>query len=282
MGLLITGGSGYVGSHLKAALDQKKIDYLAPSHHEFDIPDYNSVKSYFDKNDVTEVIHLAAALDNDPAALFKTNIEGLYNLLKVSLEHKLEHLIFSSGNNIYGNMKNLPFKESDKSDPMINNSYGLSKYCGELVVNDILSNTGITYSILRIGDIYGPEQKTGNLVKAIVKNTKEAMPQKLYGLGVRTRDYIYIDDVVNGIIFTYEHRLNGTFNLATGVGTTVKELVAIAESISKCQAPTINVPVENEDLSKVILNIDKMKAAGFVPTVSIEDGLKRIINGGNY
>ena len=278
MATLITGASGYVGSHLQAVLtEQERNNCLTPDLDEFELADAACVDRYFAEHSVDQVIHLAACLDSSaPASLFISNIEGMLNLLSASIKYNVSYFLFISGNNVYGANGDRKFIEGDKRNPLSGNRYGLSKYCGELMIADYLAQTNTRYGILRIADIYGPGQKTGALLKAITTNMKEGQPQRLYGVGDRTRDYIYIDDVAQGIAFAARKKLEGIYNLSTGVGTSVADLVHMAEEISSCKEPTIPVAVEKEDHSKVVLDNSKLKQAGFAPSVTIAEGLRRL------
>lgn len=278
MSMLITGTSGYVGSHLLRVLTaEERQTCLMPSHKELDFSDAGSVEEYFSAHRIDSVIHLAACLDNNSAAeLFDGNIRGLYNLLSACKAYGVSYFLYASGNNVYGSDGGRAFSETDDRNPMAGNNYGLSKYCGELLVSDCLQNAGIKHCMMRIADIYGPEQKTGALLKAVAGNIKGGLPQKLYGVGDRVRDYIYIDDVAAGLAFAIRKNLEGTYNLSTGIGTSVAEIVKIAEKLSSCKEPTIVLTVEREDHSRVVLNNNKLKKAGFTPEVTITEGLRRL------
>lgn len=117
-------------------------------------------------------------------------------------------------------------------------------------------------------------------MKGIISNLENKKNIQLYGEGKRERDYIYIDDVIRGLEFIYENNLTGIFNLGTGVGTSVKRITDIVMDI--CKNNGINtsldyVQVNKEDSSKVILNVEKLKNLGFCYNVTIEEGLRKII-----
>lgn len=282
MSLLITGAAGYVGSHILQILPGNyKKNCLTPTIEEMDLSDYVSLRSFFESHHITEVLHLAAMIDNSAKReLLLFNLTALYNLTKLSVEFGVNNFIMASTNNVYGVRDNtVPIKEDEKRNPYFGNDYGLTKYLGELLVEDVFKGTNTKYAILRIGDIYGPDQRASALIKGVVSNIENGMPQKLYGKGERVRDYIYIDDVAKGFIHVLTNELTGIYNLGTGVGTNVRQIVSIAESISSCKEPTVLVKVEKEDTSKVVLNVLKLQSAGFQFEVGLEEGLKRIIKG---
>lgn len=277
MALLVTGSKGYVGSYFSKSLPKNETIYC-PSHLDLDLNDFSTVDSFFNNHKIDVVLHLAACLDSsNDSGLFQSNIIGVYYLLHACIQHGIEYFCFVSGNNVYGSNSSSEFGEQDILMPDVNNRYGISKMYGELVTQYFLSSANIPYSIVRIGDIYGPNQKTGALIKAVINNIITEQPQKLYGIGDRTRDYIFIDDVVDGLKYIIHNRLQGTYNLATGVGTSVLGLISYAEELSRCNEKTINIPVIVEDHSKVVLNVNKLSAAGFDTQVNLLEGLKRII-----
>ena len=283
MALLITGAAGYVGSHILQVLpNDYKRDCLTPSIEEMDLSDYGSLRKYFEINHITKVLHLAAMIDNSAKReLLLFNLTALYNLAKLSLEFGVEHFVMASTNNVYGVRDNIiPIKEDEKRNPYFGNDYGLTKYLGELLVEDIFKGSNTKFAVLRIGDIYGPNQRASALIKGVVSNIESGQPQKLYGKGERVRDYIYIDDVAMDIVHALCNDLSGFYNLGTGVGTSVKQIVSIAESLSTCKEPTVPVKVDKEDTSKVVLETNKLIASGFHYSVSFEDGLKQILKEG--
>ena len=279
MSTLITGADGYVGKHLLRALpDEISNSCLYPSHKELDICNWNELSGYFETHTIDRVLHLAAVLDNrNKEGLLECNLIGLYYLLRLCRDHHVKQFVFASGNNVFEKCQDGLLTETSSFTPLPSNYYGITKMFGEMAVSTLLDGTGTDYVILRIGDIYGPYQKSGRLLQAVIKNILHRQPQKLYGIGDRTRDYIYIDDVVNGLIFVMLHDLRGTFNLATGIGTNVIQFIEIAEKISPCKEPTIHIDVENEDHSRVILDVRKLADAGFKAQVSMEEGLRKCV-----
>lgn len=280
MALLITGAAGYVGSHILPLLSSDyKEDILTPSIDELDLADYQALRRFFQQHQINHVIHLAAIIDNSAKKdLLLCNLTALYNLAYLSVEYKVKHFIMASTNNVYGIRDNTtPIKESDQRKPLFGNDYGLTKYCGELLAEDIFKETNTKLTILRIGDIYGPYQKASALMKGVVSNLKAKTPQKIYGRGERVRDYIYIDDVAKGFVHILNNEISGIYNLGTGIGSSVLDIVNIASSISECKQQPQQVIVEKEDTSKVTLDVASLKSTGFAATITLKEGLERII-----
>jgi putative UDP-glucose 4-epimerase len=277
MSLLITGGTGYIGKKLTQKLMKKYNPIYSVGIEELDLLNYQEVLNFLKENNIKKIIHLGWKMDNDNTAIYD-NVEALSNLIKASEEVQIEKIIFASTNNVYGTELNgLNFSEDDKINLDESNKYGISKYLGEELVKYTMKEKAC---IIRIADVYGPNQNHGNLMKGIILNLENKKNIQLYGEGKRERDYIYIDDVIRGLEFIYENNLTGTFNLGTGVGTSVKRITDIVIDI--CKNNGINtgidyVQVNKEDSSKVILNVEKLKNLGYCYNVTIEEGLRKII-----
>jgi len=274
MSLLITGGTGYIGSKLVQQLKRKNKFIYSVGIKELNLLNYGNILNFLKKNNIKKVIHLGWCMENSNNAIY-SNIEALINLIKSCEEIKIENFIFISTNNVYGikNNANL-FVEEEILNVDKNNKYGISKYIGEKLVSYTLQEKSC---IVRIADVYGPNQNHGNLIKGIISNIENKENLKLYGEGKRQRDYIYIDDVIRGLEFIYENNLKGIYNLGTGVGTSVKEIIDIVLKICQNKIDLDYIKVEKEDTSKVILNIGKLKKLGFSCNTTVEEGLKKII-----
>lgn len=244
---------------------------------DLDLQNYMEVLDFLKENKISKIIHLGWKMENNNEAIYD-NIESINNLLKASEEVQVEKIIFTSTNNVYGTELNgNSFSEEDRINLDENNKYGISKYLGEELVKYVMNKKAC---IIRIADVYGPNQNHGNLMKGIISNLENKKNIQLYGEGKRERDYIYIDDVIRGLEFIYENNLTGIFNLGTGVGTSVKRITDIVMNICKNNGIDIGldcVQVNKEDSSKVILNVEKLKKIGFCYNVTIEEGLRKII-----
>ena len=274
MSLLVTGGTGYIGSRLVRQLRKNNSSVYMVGNEELDLSNYMDTLDFLKKNSIKKIIHLGWKTENENSAIYD-NIEALNNLLKACEEIQIEKFIFASGNNVYGTTINeVPFREEDRLIPDSHNKYGISKYIGEKLC---IYTLGEKSCIIRIADVYGPGQNHGNLIKGIVSNLENKKNLKLYGKGERERDYIYIDDVVRGLEFIYENNLSGVYNLGTGTGKKKKKITDVALSICQNSVDIENVKVDKEDTSKVVLNVEKLRNQGFTCNITIEEGLKKII-----
>lgn len=279
MKLLLTGVSGYIGSHIyKSIINDKNIELIAANRESFDYNNVKSIENFFINNKgITHIIHLAASVSNNGEDLFEVNLLGLYKFLNIASKNNIKHFIFASTNNVYNSLHGEPICEKQPCEPDLNNKYGFSKYMGELLIKDFCQNRGILFSNVRIADVYGPNQKHGNLIKAIVENVRENKPLQIYGAGKRVRDYIYIQDVVDGLLYITKNELTGNYNLSTGIGTSVKEILDTVNNIFDNTLEIKKINVDNEDDSMVILDCKKLNSEGFIAKYSVEDGFRKIL-----
>ena len=278
MKILVTGANGFIGKRVCALLEEKGISYCSGTRECFQMDNVESMRKYLNENSITNVIHLAArANSSDEKELFDSNIVGLYKLIQAFGGTGVRNITFASGNNVYGELHDKNIDEEASCIPSEKNIYGLSKYVGELLIKDMLEKKDISFSILRIADVYGPGQKYGNLIKALVRAAAQHEVIKLYGEGKRIRDYIYVDDVAEGLIHASINELNGVYNLSTGVGTSVKELVDIGIELSEGESSVEKVALDSEDDSRIVLNPMKLNNTGYKAKITVKEGLRRCV-----
>ena len=275
MRTLITGAQGYIGRTLVGVMNDEEISF--PTRDEIKLDDYSQVEKYLKDNEIRKVIHLAACVKNgENSELFSTNIHGLYILLSACISCNISHFVFASTNNVYGTNHQDVIEETSDCHPDFNNAYALSKYVGELLVTDLLKNSGVLYAIARISDVYGHEQKHGNLLKEIVRKAKNKENQVLYGSGNRMRDYINVNDVALALAYLSKKSSTGVYNISTGKGLSVKTIIEYIATVQNTGIERISV--DREDISKIVLDNKKLKSLGFDPTIELFDWLKKEIS----
>lgn len=295
MKVLVIGGAGFIGSHLVDKLidlnyqvfildnlSTGSIDNIndkAKFYHA-DIKDENLIKIIFNDIKPDVVYHLAAQINvrksiNDPIDDAENNILGLLNILEESVKHKIKKIIFSSsGGAIYKD--NFEILKTEKSEIEPASPYGISKLCGENYLNFYKNIYKLDNTILRFSNVYGPRQNSkgeAGVISIFIDNALQNKDSIIYGDGNQTRDYIYVNDVINALVLSLN--VSGTFNVSTGVETTVNY---IANQIKNefnfkfTYAPKIDGELYQNCLSSKLL-----QSEGWKPEVDIYNGIQETI-----
>jgi len=302
--VLVTGGNGAVGTNLVEKLlnlgskvtvlddfSQSKKGNL--KNHENlkiikgDITNSKILKKTFSKKyDI--VFHLAARFANemsvnDPIEDLRVNVEGTLKILLESAKHGVKRFVYTSSSSLYGQSEFITKKE--KSFPKPSTPYAASKLSGEFYCNAIHELYSMDYTIVRLSNSYGPYDPPGKFRNVIPNFIKAAQSNKnliITGTGNETRDFTYVDDVVNGIILagTRSKGRNEIFNLGTGKETKIsviaKEIIKHTNSKSKI----LFQPRRSFDhITRRKMDISKAKKLlGYYPKIGIEEGLKKTCN----
>lgn len=298
MKILITGGNGFIGSHLVNALLESghKVHIISRNASKVNIT--NSSLQYFTGDygnasllssalkDVDVVFHLAYTTvpENstlNPAMDIETNVIPTLNFLRICAENKIKKFFFiSSGGVIYGNKSAFPIKENEKPNPL--SSYGISKWMIENQIKLLCKKYHFDYCIFRVSNAYGSGQhskKNQGVITIWMDKIMNDEPIQIMGDGSVVRDYIYIDDIVSGMLKSMESNLRGTYNVGTGIGTSLSEMVMLLEEICGKKARIHFSEGRRFDVDKNILDFSLLKnAAGWEPKVKLPDGIKNIFN----
>lgn len=300
MNILVTGGAGFIGSHLIDLLvkdRQNKIIVLDNFYRgnlqnieqhiknkrimliKGDIIKYNEIKKIGKKISKADIIYHLAAQSNvvgsffNPDYAFSTNIKGTYNVLKYASEIKADRLIFSSSREVYGNPEYLPVDEKHALNPI--NMYGATKSSGEMMCRFFQNSRDLKITILRIANVYGPRDKD-RVIPIFLENAKKNKDLQLFG-GKQVLDFIWVGDVINGIdqISKNDKYIGETVNIGTGIGTSIEELAKMIIRLTNSKSRIIKKPSRSFDVDKFIARSDKIK----LKTIKLEDGLKEMIKG---
>ncbi len=298
MNILVTGGAGFIGSHIVDNLilhghcvlvvdnlSTGKRENLNPAadFYELDIRDDKLAEIFKDKN-IDTVFHLAAQMDvrksvEDPLFDADVNIIGGLKLIENCVKAKVKHFIFiSSGGVMYGECGNDRPAEDKYPCPLC--PYGSSKLSFEFYLNFYQENYGIKCAVLRLGNVYGPRQdpygEAGVVAifsQAMLKN-KEV---KIFGDGRQLRDYVYVEDVVRANLAAME-KGSGIYNIGTGVSESVNELFDILKSRIDYKKESVYMPRREGELNISRLSVLKAEQELFWKAeVSFEEGLKKTV-----
>lgn len=295
--ILVTGGAGFIGStlvdrliadsHQVTVLDNLvsgKQDYINPQANfwQLDILD-DSLVARFKEEKFDLVYHLAAQIDvrksvADPAFDNRVNVLGGINLLEACRQSGVKKIVFSStGGAIYGETDELPTSEYAPAYPL--SPYGINKLAFEKYLNYYYQVFSLNYTILRFANVYGPRQYKGGEAGVIAIFTEAAARDGLcylYGDGLQTRDFVYVDDVVEAMIKASLIDCRGEINISTGQETSLLEMIKVIEEVSgkKLQIKKEEAKA-GEQLRSVLLNRRALETLNWQPRVDFKEGVSR-------
>lgn len=307
MNCLVTGGAGFIGSHLvdrllreghwvtcfdnfdqfyNPVLKWKNIEQASKSNMfklvSGNITNYKELEKAFCM-DTDCVIHLAAQAGIRPSSQnallhFKVNVMGTINVLDLCRKRGVKKMLYASSSSVYGNKEGM-FDESMNVDhPLC--PYAASKKAAELNCYTYHHLYGIDMAIIRPFTVYGPRQRTEMAIPLFTRMIDHDEPVTLFGDGLTTRDYTYVDDVVEGImlILSKNHGYE-IFNLGTSFQTTVRDLVSIISLALKKEAKIRYQPTSAGEANNTFANITKARdLLGYSPKVDIWEGIARYVD----
>lgn len=300
MKILVTGGAGFIASHVVdrmislghqvAVIDDLSTGLecnLNPkaTFYKMDIRDAK-VAEVFAKEKPDVVDHHAAQMDvrrstREPAYDASVNVIGSINLIENARQHGVKKFIYiSTGGAVYGEPQYLPADENHPVNPLC--QYGISKHTVEHYLFLYKANYGLNYTVLRYPNVYGPRQnpKGEAGVNAIfIGMMMHGEVPTIYGDGEQLRDYVYVDDVVEGNVLALNNKdANGIYNLGSGIGTSVNDIYRHLQKILKFDKPVKYAEHRIGEIDKIFLTGDKAKTTlGWSPKVSFEEGLRRTV-----
>jgi UDP-glucose 4-epimerase len=304
--ILVTGGAGLIGSHIVDRLIAEhskeiivlvrnrssisrfmencspELDYRNMKVLDGDITQVDQVREVLKGVDI--VFHTASLLTRDTnkdlRTAFEVNIAGTFNLIEESIASGVKKFIYSSSNSVYGDALTDPMTEEHPFNT--NEMYGAGKVAGELFLRVFKKAKGLAYVALRYTVVYGPRQHyKGNIVQYVPEcfdNIDRGVPPMIHRDGSQQYDYVYVEDAARANILALKSPVTeGSFNIATGVRTAVKEVVQMIIEITGTSLEPVYVP-QRERFRKIRSPLDVTKAEkmlGFRAEVSLREGLQR-------
>ena len=294
MRALVTGGAGFIGSHLVDALlargdDVVALDDLSTGRRE----NVNAAAMLLEhdvrtpfETDADVVFHLAAQADvgtsmDRPAFDAEVNVVGTVNALEAARAAGA-HLVFSStGGAIYGEVDE-PAREESPLLPV--SAYGLAKHSAEVYVDGWNRVFGSGHVVLRFANVYGPRQSSaleGGVIAIFLERLAEGRPTAIFGDGTITRDFVHVDDVVRALLQAADHR-GGVFNVGTGVETSIADLHAVCERAVGVTAPPRLDPPRAGDAKRSVLDTSHTtRELGFTASVALVEGIAATLASGD-
>ncbi len=298
--VLVTGGCGFIGSHLVRALIARGVHRVVV----IDSLRYGDLANLGTESPAIEIVrytlghddpaplatalggvrylfHLAAEKHNqskdDPRAVLRSNVEGTWTLLDLAARSGVEKVIFTSSLHAYGRMSGPPFREDEVPQPRT--IYGISKLAGEHLLAHLHAERGVAYNVLRYLFVYGPRQFAGMGYRSvIVKNFDRLLrgePPIVFGDGSQALDYVFVDDAVEATIAALESSVSGEIlNIGSGVATTITELVATMQQVAGRALPPRHEPPDWTAGSRRVGQVEKAaRVLGWRARTSLHDGL---------
>ncbi len=296
---LITGGAGFIGSHLAELLlerghavrildrpgyDLKKIRFLM-GRVEFmggDITDEDFIARAV--ADVDVVFHLVsvtvpAVAQRDPTYGVRGNIVSSINLFERCVQAGVKKVVFvSSGGTVYGAPIQIPIPETHPTWPV--SCFGVSRLSIEKYLHVYHCNHGLDYAIMRVGNAYGERQKTRSgqgVISVWMEKIFRGEDVELYGDGRIVRDYVYVKDVVSALVLAAEKQTERKiFNVGSGQGTSLRQILDLTREVVGADFPVRQIESRQFDVEVSILDISRARSElGWEPAVSLKDGMAR-------
>jgi UDP-glucuronate 4-epimerase len=306
MSVLITGGAGFIGSHVAShLLDQGERVIIVDNFNDFydpaikrrnvldlkargsldvrelDILDTEGLRRAFDESRPQVVIHLAAwagvrpSLER-PALYSSVNVTGTVHLLELAREFRVPSFIFGSSSSVYGGSRKVPFTEDDPADNPVS-PYAVTKRAGELLCRTYSHNFGLNITCLRFFTVYGPRQRPEMAIHKFARLIWEGREVPVFGDGSSRRDYTYVDDIVQGILSSV--RVNPRFaviNLGESQTVSLLELVRLLEGVLGRKARLRFLPEQAGDMAITYADISRARELlAYSPSTPVQEGIRR-------
>lgn len=298
MKIMVTGGAGFIGSHLVDAvvslgnrvavvdnLSTGQRHYLPPeaSFFEMDVRD-RRLFSLLDQERPDVVIHHAAQVDvttslADPLFDAEVNILGSLNLLEACRRSGVKKIIYASSSAGFGDPKYLPIDEEHPCVPL--SPYGVTKHTFEHFLHLYRLNYGLNWTALRYGNVYGPRQDPfggGGVVAIFSRKMLDGVTPTIFGDGEQTRDFVYAEDVVDANLKAIHAGDGRVYNIGSGVETSVNQIFEALKAIMGFVGEPIYAAPRSGEIRRMCLSIGKAVAElGWKPSVSLSEGLRRTV-----
>ena len=308
----ITGGAGFIGSSLAEKLlnEGNKVvtidnfcDFYNPKIKENniknlitntnfkiykdDIRNREGIKKIFDENEIDIVMHLAAMAGvrpsiQNPILYQGVNCLGTQNILEEMRLHKCSNLVMASSSSVYGNCKEVPFKEDMVVDFAIS-PYAATKKANEVMTHVYHNLYDMNVIMLRFFTVYGPKQRPDLAINKFTRLMLEDKEIPMFGDGTTSRDYTYIDDIVNGIDRACKYALENKdvyeiLNIGNSSPISLKEMINIIGKTLNVKPKINQLPMQPGDVERTYADISKAKRLiGYEPKTSFEEGIKKFV-----
>ncbi len=308
--VLVTGGAGFIGSHLvdkllsdgievvtldnfnpfySPALKRKHIEEHKGTEKfhliEGDVRDDTALRKAFEHGPFDAVVHLAALAGvrpslQSPGEYIDVNVRGTQKLLDCARASSTTRFVFASSSSVYGNRSTEAFLETDRVDKP-ESPYASSKAAGELICHATHQCFNLEVMCLRFFTVFGPRQRPDLAINKFCRLVEDGYPIEMYGDGSSRRDYTFIQDTISGIISAMTVPFSGfeVINLGRGTPVTLNDLVACIEKSLGKTAVKIHRATQKGDVPNTHANIEKAaRILGYAPSTSLSEGIDKFVN----
>ena len=307
---LVTGGAGFIGSHLVGrllargdsvvvldnfdtfydpAIKRRNIARVMAAAGgrcalvEGDLRDEAALDAIFRAHQIDQVVHLAARAGvrpsiEQPELYLDVNVRGTSNVLEACRRHGVNRVVFGSSSSVYGNTKEVPFREDARVDRPVS-PYAATKAASELTCHSYHHIYGMEIVCLRFFTVYGPRQRPEMAIHKFGRLIMQGSPIQRFGDGGTERDYTYVDDILDGIVKAMDKaRGFGIYNLGESRSIPLSRLIELLETEIGKKARIEGLPEQPGDVMMTCADISRARAdLGYDPQVPIEEGIRRFV-----
>ncbi len=302
--ILVTGGCGFIGSHIidgliaqghmVVAVDnydpyydrkikEKNIQDKNPeklTFYETTILKDNEIHKIIEKHSISKIVHMAAqagvrASLEDPVKTFKVNTIGTCKLIKAAIGTTVKKIVYASSSSVYGRVEYLPFDEKHPKNPI--SPYGVSKLSSEYILKKICQRENIEYSILRYFTVYGPRIRPDLAISIFTKKALKDTPLIIYGDGEKTRDFTFIQDAVDATLSALK-KGQGTYNIGGGTRQSINKVAEMIINTTKSNSEIEYMEDATGDMQDTYADTTHAKnELGWKPKIDFKTGLKKTV-----
>ena len=308
MNILVTGAAGFIGSHLSEKLLKEGhqvvgFDNFDPfynreikeenikralSHDSFelvegDIRNFEDLSKISEDHDFEVVVHLAAKAGvrpsiEDPVVYSEVNVIGTQNVLEMMKSREIKRLVFASSSSVYGNSTEVPYKETMNVNNPIS-PYAATKIAGEVLCHNYWHLYGISVTCLRFFTVYGPRQRPEMAIAKFVRNAYDKEPITIYGDGSASRDFTFVEDILQGVMSAVEKDLNyEIINLGESETINLNDLLILIEELTEQKIQREYLPMQPGDVKTTYAEIEKAKRLlNYKPATPVREGISKYI-----
>ena len=287
--VLVTGGSGFIGSRLVAALLDAGAQVVVADKNPHPDPAVRMIAGDLCDPEVRRaavapgldgIVHLAAMTSvlqsvQDPEGVYRLNVDATAGLLELAREAGVPRFVFASTNAVTGDVGATPITERAPLRPLT--PYGATKAAVEMLLSAYAGAYGMRACALRFANVYGPGMlHKDSFVPRLMRAAAADGGVQVYGDGEQLRDYVHVDDVVQAILLAWRTRRTGPLIIGSGRSVTVNTLIAAAREVTGAAVPVEHVPAKPGEMPAVVLDISAARKLGYEPRYDLRSGMATV------